>query len=77
MVQIPSLKSSDESEPADCPCGIHAIDINPSHSLIATGGENTNDLAIYRLPTFDPICIGEVCEIYVFLKIDYKKRFLN
>lgn len=58
-IQIPSLKSSDESTPAECPCGIHAISLNPSESLLATGGENTNDLAIYMLPTFDPVMVGE------------------
>ena len=60
MVQIPSLKSSEDSIPAECPCGIHSIAVNPSKSLLATGGQNTNDLGIYRLPTFDPVCIGEV-----------------
>lgn len=59
-IQIPSLKSSDESIPADCPCGIHAISLNPSQSLLATGAKNTNDLAIYMLPTFDPVMVGEV-----------------
>lgn len=58
-IQIPSLKSSDESIPADCPCGIHAISLNPSQSLLATGAKNTNDLAIYMLPTFDPVMVGE------------------
>ena len=59
MVQIPSLKSSHDSLPADCPCGIHSIAINPSRTLLATGAENTNDVAVYRLPTFDPVCLGE------------------
>lgn len=57
--RIPSLKSSEESTPAECPCGIHSIAINPSKTLLATGGENTNDLAVYRLPTFDPVYLGE------------------
>ena len=60
MVQIPSLHNSGQGSPADCPCGIHTIAVNFSRSLLATGGENTNDLAVYRLPTFDPVCVGEV-----------------
>ncbi|XP_013378753.1 DDB1- and CUL4-associated factor 12 [Lingula anatina] len=59
MSTIPSLKSSDESIEADCPCGIHSIAINPSNTLIATGADHTNDLAVYRLPTFDPVFLGE------------------
>lgn len=57
---IPSLKSSKNSIPAECPCGIHSIALNPSHTLCATGAENTNDLAVYQLPTFDPVMVGEV-----------------
>lgn len=57
---IPSLKGSGSTTPAECPCGIHAIAINPSRTLVATGAENTNELAIYRLPSFDPVMLGEV-----------------
>ena len=63
MAQIPSLRSSEDSVPAECPCGIHAIAINPSRSMLATGAEYTNDLAVYKLPTFDPVCVGEVRSI--------------
>ncbi|XP_067665044.1 DDB1- and CUL4-associated factor 12-like [Haliotis asinina] len=60
MTHIPKLKSSEESIPAKCPCGIHSIAINPSSTLLATGANHTNDIAVYKLPTFDPVCVGEL-----------------
>jgi len=67
-VVIPSIKGTGDNEPAECPCGIHAIAVNPSRTLLATGAENTNDLAVYRLPSFDPVFLGEVCDTMYSLR---------
>jgi len=59
IFKIPKLKSSRTCIKANSNCGIHSIQVNPSKTLLATGGKNTNCVAIYKLPTLDPVCVGE------------------
>lgn len=58
--QIPCIVGSNEDLGPEEQCGIHAIAINPSRSMLATGARNSSELAIYKLPTLDPVYIGEV-----------------
>lgn len=58
--QIPLLRGSRDQQPAQEVCGIHSARLNPSKTLLVTGAKNPNELAIYRLPTMDPLCVGEV-----------------
>jgi WD repeat-containing protein 40A len=60
-VEIGCLKTSGSYAPEMSPCGIHAVETNPSGTLLATGAEKPNELAIYKVPTFDPVCVGEGC----------------
>lgn len=64
--QIPLLKESSNIINQDQQCGIHTAQINPSRTLLATGARNTLDIAIYRLPTMDPVCVGESHKDWVY-----------
>lgn len=62
-VQIPNLKSSGKFKLNGENCGIHSIKINPSKTLLVTGAEEPHEVAVYKLPSFDAVCVGEVSKL--------------
>ncbi|CAG9761141.1 unnamed protein product [Ceutorhynchus assimilis] len=63
--QIPSIVSSvrREIEDDEQTGGIYSVQLNPSKTLLATVAENNSEVAVYKIPTFDPVCVGENAHI--------------
>ncbi|KAM5221503.1 DDB1- and CUL4-associated factor 12-like protein 2 [Ctenodactylus gundi] len=61
ITPIPLLKDCMPALAPNTPsCGIHAIELNPSKTILATGGENPNSVAFYQLPTLEPLHLGDL-----------------
>ncbi|XP_065672869.1 DDB1- and CUL4-associated factor 12 isoform X3 [Hydra vulgaris] len=64
--EIPTLKGSGTTPFPEKNCGIHSISINPSSTRLATGAQNPNGVAFYKLPGIEPIAVGEFHTDWLF-----------
>jgi len=63
---IPLMQGSGKIPFPDKNCGIHSISVNKDYSKLATGALNPNSIGFYRLPTLEPICLGEFHTDWMF-----------
>ena len=62
LVEIPCLGESPSPPVARLQsrqCGIRSVSSCPNNQFLATCGANPNNLAIYRLPDFQPFALGK------------------
>ncbi|CAD7698716.1 unnamed protein product [Ostreobium quekettii] len=71
-VPLPQVEARHSGAGDRLSCGIHAIAINPSHTMLATGGAEPEDCAVLGLPNFEHLqtmrgagrgsrCLGSSC----------------
>lgn len=64
--EMPVLQSNSNMPFPEKNCGIHCISVNSNASTLATGAENPNSVGFYKLPSLEPICIGEFHTDWLF-----------
>jgi len=64
--EIPMLTGSPDVIQPDKNCGIHSISINSNNTALVTGGDNPNSIGIYKLPSLEPLAIGEYHNDWMF-----------
>ena len=78
--EIPLLVGSGKIPLPDKNCGIHSISMNRMATKLVTGAQNPNSVGFYRVPSLEPIAIGEVSIQYLDLsnlkKIDGGLNFV-
>jgi len=64
MVQIPPVvgRVNDVVNPN---WGVYTIKINPSRTLLATNAHNSKEIAVYKMPSLNPIYLTEVRFIFI------------
>eukprot|EP00897_Mesotaenium_endlicherianum_P003484 jgi/Mesen1/3163/ME000184S02227 len=65
-VNIPLPKLTKHRERGQDTCGIHSISVNASGTLLATGGSHPNDVAVFKLPSFEPVALLAKHEDWLF-----------
>ncbi|TGZ63678.1 hypothetical protein CRM22_006772 [Opisthorchis felineus] len=60
-LEIPLISSGTREFFGRSSCGIHAIQANPSKSLLATGGADVNNIGVYALSELSPLWLLKDC----------------
>ena len=52
-------ESDGQNGAGNSPHGVYSIQMNPSRNLLATLGQTGKDIAVYRVPNLEPVCVGQ------------------